>query len=863
MQEREALKIEAAPLDPLTAADGFGGFLSTIFVVAALGAVVFGLISSGSGEPLVLTIMAVLAMLGMFLMFGIAAGHVRIGARTPAGDLLRAAADGSEAPKIIARPDGTVLYWNTALETMFGRSEAGPIAAIEQAVSGDPDAAQALFRIMRAAERGESRKEEIRLKAAPASTASRHPTWIRVAVRSFASPERANISGNTRDALAVWDITDISDDKSREALTIGSLVSAIAAFDTMPMGFISVAGDGTVTHINATFGSWLGLSSGSQAGLLPARGMKLADLAGEDGARLLVELARQADPERRSVDLDLAREDGHMVPLTLYVEPAATPAAANAAPDFTITALHRATPGLGARGGASEIRASHFFQSAPFGIATLDGEGRIAGCNAAFMRMVLDGRAANDQPALDTLCRNAETEERAKLQAGLAEVLSGRGNVAPVEITSGDQKQFFHRVYLSPLAAVPGGDAAAIYVIDATEQKALEARYAQAQKMEAVGQLAGGVAHDFNNVLQTITGFSDLLVQTHRPSDAAYKDIMHIKSAANRAAGLVSNLLGFSRKQTQQVAVLNLGESVSDIAPILKTALGEKIELKITSERDLWYVRADNNQIFNVVLNLARNARDAMPGGGRLTIRTRNVTERESQRMSNVVGFQPGEYVLIEVEDTGTGMSGEVMAKIFEPFFTTKGVGKGTGLGLASVYGIVKQSGGFIQPESEIGKGTTFKVYLPRHIVETEDEVETQQPKPAVKKEAVPADLTGTGRVLVVEDEVDVRQFAVRALKRQGYTVLEASDGVEALDIVNANEEEIDLVLSDVLMPEMDGPTLFKELRKTRPDLKVIFVSGYPNDAFREALGTDDFAFLPKPFTLKELATKVKEELGK
>ena len=295
----------------------------------------------------------------------------------------------------------------------------------------------------------------------------------------------------------------------------------------------------------------------------------------------------------------------------------------------------------------------------------------------------------------------------------------------------------------------------------------------------------------------------------------------------------------------------------------LKTALGEKIELKITSERDLWYVRADNNQIFNVVLNLARNARDAMPNGGRLAIRTRNVTERESQRMSNVVGFQPGEYVLIEVSDTGTGMSPEVMAKIFEPFFTTKGVGKGTGLGLASVYGIVKQSGGYIQPESEIGKGTTFKVYLPRYVVETEDEVETVQPKPSAKKDTEPTDLTGTGRVLVVEDEVDVRQFAVRALKRQGYSVLEASDGVEALDIVNASGDKIDLVLSDVLMPEMDGPTLFKKLRETKPDLKVIFVSGFPNDAFRESLGTDDFAFLPKPFTLKELATKVKEELGK
>jgi two-component system cell cycle sensor histidine kinase/response regulator CckA len=205
------------------------------------------------------------------------------------------------------------------------------------------------------------------------------------------------------------------------------------------------------------------------------------------------------------------------------------------------------------------------------------------------------------------------------------------------------------------------------------------------------------------------------------------------------------------------------------------------------------------------------------------------------------------------------------MAKIFEPFFTTKGVGKGTGLGLASVYGIVKQSGGFIQPESEIGKGTTFKIFLPRYVVEDDDDVETVMPQTiaAAKKELKATDLTGTGRVLLVEDEVDVRQFAVRALKRQGYQVLEAADGLEALEVMGANEGNIDIVVSDVVMPEMDGPTLFKELRQRNPAMKVIFVSGYPNEAFRESMGSDDFAFLPKPFSLPQLAAKVKEELAR
>ena len=850
MKDREALKIEAAPLDPLTAADGFGGFLSIIFVVAAAGAVVFGLLASGSGEPLLLTIIAVLAMLGLFLLFGIAAGHVRIGARMPDGDVLKAAADAIDEPQMVARADGNFVYWNPAFDTMFGRSEAGPRAALETAVSGDPDAAQALFRLMRAAERGESRREDIRLRPTPSG---RRPSWIRVTVRPFASPERTTDSSN-KDVLALWQISDVSGDKAREAQKIGNLEAALAAFDTMPAGFMAIAGDGTITHVNTSFETWLG----HEPGTLRIRALKVSDVAGDDGSNLLAALAAETEPERRMIDLDLTRADGRIAPLTLFVEPSP----AHGPGGFTVTAIQRNARGSAGGGAHQEIRFSQFFQSAPFGIATLDAEGRIASCNTAFMRMVLDGRPAHDILATSALCRNAEPDERKRIDAGLAEVLTGRGNVQPIEITGGDNKQFSRRVYLSPVSITSGDEAAALYVVDVTEQKALEQRFAQSQKMEAVGNLAGGIAHDFNNVLTAIIGFSDLLLQTHRPSDPAYKDIKNIQSAANRAAGLVANLLGFSRKQTQQVSVLNVDEVIAEHVPTLKVTVSEKIDLKIHSERDLWYVRADANQVFNVVLNLVRNAKDAMPNGGKLTIRTRNVSERESQKMSGVVGFMPGEYVLIEVGDTGTGMSAEVMAKIFEPFFTTKGVGKGTGLGLASVYGIVKQSGGFIQPESEVGKGTTFKVFLPRHV-QSDEEIDAAQPKSAASRNASAMDLTGTGRVLLVEDEVEVRQFAVRALKRQGYQVLEAADGVEALEVMEANQGTVDIVVSDVVMPEMDGPTLFKELRSRNPSIKVIFVSGYPNEAFRESLGSDDFAFLPKPFSLPQLAQKVKEELAK
>jgi two-component system cell cycle sensor histidine kinase/response regulator CckA len=267
----------------------------------------------------------------------------------------------------------------------------------------------------------------------------------------------------------------------------------------------------------------------------------------------------------------------------------------------------------------------------------------------------------------------------------------------------------------------------------------------------------------------------------------------------------------------------------------------------------------DKAELIQALFNLITNAKDAMPEGGTLSISARNVTERESQKLAHRE-FVPGEYVLVEVGDTGHGMSPEVMNKIFEPFFTTKAVGKGTGLGLASVYGMVKQSGGYIYPESEVGKGTTFRIYLPRHYVEKEEEV--AQPKER-KKEQRAADLTGTGRVLLVEDEEVVRNFAARALKRQGYKVLEASSGVEALEVMDKNKGKIDIVVSDVVMPEMDGPTLLKELRKKNPELKIIFVSGYPNDAFKASIGDEDFAFLPKPFSLPQLAAKVKEELAR
>jgi two-component system cell cycle sensor histidine kinase/response regulator CckA len=585
------------------------------------------------------------------------------------------------------------------------------------------------------------------------------------------------------------------------------------------------------------------------------RAFTLADILPADGVTLIKTVSRTTPGKAVRFDLDLLREDGSTFPAQLICRGQGPRGMTS------VLVLDRSLEPQrsGQRAFSEEARLARQAETAPFGIATVAADGQIITSNPAFLRMFT---AEDGKPLAATLADLAlgDNDRAAVLEKALARASAGRTGAAPIEIVFGAKNEHARRLYIYPLGAGGKGPQGAIlYALDVSEQKALELKFAQSHKMEAVGQLAGGVAHDFNNVLTAIIGFSDLLLQTHRPTDRAYGDIMNIKNSANRAAGLVSQLLAFSRRQTLQPEVIELGEALTDLAPLINRSLGETIELKIQPGRDLWHVKADKSQLTQVVINLAVNARDAMPKGGSLAIRTRNISERDSLKLSGV-GMAAGEYVLIEVEDTGCGIPVDVIGKIFEPFFTTKDVGKGTGLGLSTVYGIVKQTGGYIYADSTVGKGTTFRVYLPRHVV-TPEEMAARREGP--KKEPT-RDLTGTGRVLLVEDEDAVRNFASRALARQGYEVLEAMSGLEALEVMEREGGRIDLVVSDVMMPEMDGPSMLKEMRKTRPDLKIIFVSGYPDDAFKKNLDEGEvYSFLPKPFTLPQLAAKVKEQLGR
>ncbi len=398
------------------------------------------------------------------------------------------------------------------------------------------------------------------------------------------------------------------------------------------------------------------------------------------------------------------------------------------------------------------------------------------------------------------------------------------------------------------------GDAAVILSLkDNQEADRLKRQIAQATKMQAVGQLAGGVAHDFNNILTAILGYCDLMLMRHSPGDSDYDDIQQIRSNSNRAASLTRQLLAFSRQQTLRPQVLQLPDVIAEVSTLLKRLLGETVKLQVKHGRNLGAVRADPGQLEQVIVNLAVNGRDAMPQGGTLTLQTYSVSPDDVRTIGSDV-LPVGEYTALRVTDTGTGIPTPILGKIFEPFFTTKEVGKGTGLGLSTVYGIVKQSGGFIFAESEEGKGTSFTIYLPVHRAEG-------KPSAAAAKPKEPAgELWGSGTILLVEDEAMVRAVAERALTRHGYTVLTAENGEAALEILG-REPTVDLIISDVVMPTMDGPTTVREARKTHPDLPILFISGYAEEQLRKSIDLERVQFLAKPFSVQKLAEAARDAL--
>jgi len=493
---------------------------------------------------------------------------------------------------------------------------------------------------------------------------------------------------------------------------------------------------------------------------------------------------------------------------------------------------------------------------APIAISVVDKEGVISSANTAFEQLA--NRSNLEGVKLDSLV--ASDSHNAIRTLSNSEIQTAPGSPVPEIVfgdatPGGDNQARTASAFMAPL----GEDGSLIMLaIDITERKKLEMQFHQAQKMQTVGRLAGGIAHDFNNLLTAIIGFCDLLLTRHQVGDPSFADIDQIRQNASRAASLTRQLLAFSRRQNLVPKVLNFTDLLSDAAALLRRMVGEKVELDIVHGRDLARIKADEGQVTQVLTNLVVNAKDAMDGDGKVIITTSMVAAEEVAALGH--DFMPeANYVLIEVQDTGSGIPDDVKAQIFEPFFTTKALGEGTGLGLSTVYGIVKQTGGFIFVDSEVGLGTLFSIFLPAY-----EGNEVAASDEARETEAADNDTTGQGTVLLVEDEAAVRAFSSRALNMRGYTVLEAEDGEDALRVIEEFDGTIDIVVSDVVMPGLDGPGMVEKIRETMPDLKVIFMSGYAEDSFRKQLeeAGGEVHFLPKPFSLPQLAGIVKKVLG-
>jgi two-component system cell cycle sensor histidine kinase/response regulator CckA len=502
--------------------------------------------------------------------------------------------------------------------------------------------------------------------------------------------------------------------------------------------------------------------------------------------------------------------------------------------------------------GDAEQRALRLFENAPVGIAMIAADGTLNLCNQSFQDMM--GQSLGDMRGANLIQLVGE-DSQAELGPRLEAVLAGERPDTAIDIVPVGRPDRVLSVFANFVGVGPGDGTIVLHCLDSTAQRNLEIQFSQSQKMQAVGQLAGGIAHDFNNLLTAMIGFCDLLLLRHRPGEQSFADIMQIKQNANRAADLVRQLLAFSRQQTLKPKTLHMTDVISDLSHLLKRLVGANVELDVMHGRDLGPVHADRGQLEQVIINLVVNARDAMPDGGQVDIRTRNLRNGAPAKIGAEV-LPEGEWTVIDVVDQGIGISEENMDRIFEPFFSTKDVGSGTGLGLSTVYGIVKQFDGFISVDSAVDQGTTFSVFLPRHAMT--EEVEAQAP--AAPVEDLPRDLTGAGTILLVEDEDPVRLFGSRALRNKGYTVVEAATGQVALDLLSERDQPVDLMITDIMMPQMDGTTLIKQVRERWPGVGIICISGYAEETFRQKLSdAGDVYFLSKPFSLDQLAGLVKD----
>ncbi len=627
----------------------------------------------------------------------------------------------------------------------------------------------------------------------------------------------------------LWECRNMSHEKDEQSIYLSQINTLTLLMDSANEGVFSLNEKGTLLFCNEKFAKWLGYDR--------------KEIVGSPFSKLLTKSRHQdlLKPFEIQGKCDFLTASSRIK--SAFLEQTQIPHNKGL---ITYSLVHLQAPFAN----QSDLR--KVLDMSPLPVVCLDETELIQDSNILFREQFCPkGSPLRGASFLDLVADFQKEDVKNALHA----FLNGKDEGAPLEIHFKDARESIVSAYF---AALPLKNQKGLFIQfhDITEQKRFESQLVQSQKMQAVGQLAGGIAHDFNNLLTAMIGFCDLLLLRHTPGDQSFTDVMQIKQNANRAANLVRQLLAFSRQQTLQPKVLDITECLAELSALLRRLMGSNIDLKMKHARDLGLVLVDQGQFEQVIINMVVNARDAMEGGGTISLTTQNYELKKAKRFGHDV-IPPGNYVLVEIADTGVGIKPEIIDRIFDPFFSTKEVGSGTGLGLSTVYGIVKQTGGFIHVDSKVGEGTTFSVYLPRCASE-----ENKVPEPLTKEKAPPQDLTGSSTILLVEDEDAVRLFSARALRSKGYKVIEAINGSEALEFMKLNDEKIDLIISDVVMPQMDGPTFVNEMNQLEFTPKVLFISGYTEDTFHKQLKDGPkIHFLAKPFSLSDLAVRVKEIL--
>lgn len=842
---------------------GFGaGIISRLALVLLILATIVALAYQYRGylpADLLLAILGLFAVLGVFFVLAVMTGLAELFPTGRQNHFARPFLDQYPEAVVITDHRNRLVYANATYGRLTGAAEP---ATLDTLLSEEPESSEVLYRLSQAVRAGRDGQEEFRL-VKPLSNGE-GPRWYRLRARFFPVTDSRATTRN----FHIWQISDITEERQEQERYFRELQKAIDYLDHAPVGFVAADSDGKVSYMNATLAGWLGVDL---AAFVAGR-MRFSDLATGEGMALLTAL----DPEpgarvSERIEANLKLASGQTMPVVMLHE-AVGGREGRAGDSRTVIVRREADERAG------DAAPGRFFDDTPMAIATVDRDGRLLTTNTRFLTMFADLVRREDIGTGTRAGGLIDAGDRPRLDEALAAAAAGQSDIAPFEARhfSDDGRHF--RFFVHAASGSAPEAQALIYVIEISEQKSLEAQMARTQKLNAVGTLAGGIAHDFNNVLTAILLSADHLLLQSRASDPEFADLVEIKRNANRASGLVRQLLAFSRQQTMRPEVVDLNDVIGDNRMMIERLTGGS-DVRLTTDfaRNLWPVKTDPGQFGQVITNLSVNARDAMPDGGTLTVTTRNVPAADVASLG-LREVPEKDFVMVEVADTGTGIPPEVLDKIFEPFFTTKDVGKGTGLGLAMVYGIVTQSGGFLHAVSEVGKGTRFIILLPRHVRAAGENDMAEAPKDHKGKPIAAAfgegnesdneapreedmDLTGQSAVvLLVEDEDAVRRSGKRMLEMRGFTVYEADTGVHALKILEKLEGAVDIVVSDVVMPEMDGPTLLREARRIYPDLKFIFVSGYADDAFAKNLPDDaKFGFLPKPYNLKQLVAAVWE----